>query len=198
MKLIVITLPTFVSNEASLIRTVLEHGATYVHIRKPNAKSSDVCRLIEQVGNDFRSRLCVHNHHDVAVKMQTGGLHLNSIAPTPPDNWGGRLSQSCHSLKEAQQCTCDYHFLSPIFNSVSKKGYASAFSQADIEKAALEGIITPQTIALGGITPDKVQWLNNQHFGGVAILGYAWQELSTRAIGNAIDNFMKTSLFDYE
>ena len=69
----------------------------------------------------------------------------------------------------------DYVFLSPIFDSISKRGYRSQFSLTELQKAAAEGIIDSKVVALGGITKDKLPLLQSLHFGGAAMLGAIWE-----------------------
>jgi thiamine-phosphate pyrophosphorylase len=66
---------------------------------------------------------------------------------------------------------CDYLFLSPIFDSISKQGYSSAFGSDMLRQAADDGIIDDKVIALGGVTFDKLPYLRDLNFGGVAMLG---------------------------
>ena len=62
-------------------------------------------------------------------------------------------------------------FLSPIFDSVSKQGYASAFTDNALKQASRDGIIDNKVVALGGVTPDKINYLRQLNFGGAAMLG---------------------------
>lgn len=70
----------------------------------------------------------------------------------------------------------DYVFLSPIFDSISKSGYHSAFTLEVLQQAAAHNIIDEKVVALGGVTPDKVKWLRQIGFGGAAMLGAVWGE----------------------
>ena len=65
----------------------------------------------------------------------------------------------------------DYLLLSPIFDSISKVGYRSAFSLEELERAARAGIIDERVIALGGVTLEKIPILEALNFGGVAMMG---------------------------
>jgi thiamine-phosphate pyrophosphorylase len=65
----------------------------------------------------------------------------------------------------------DYLFLSPIFDSISKSGYRSAFSNVELQEASDMGIIDEKVIALGGVTLDKIAYLKKLKFGGVAMVG---------------------------
>lgn len=66
---------------------------------------------------------------------------------------------------------CDYLFLSPIFDSISKRGYKSRFSDEVLRRASVEGLIDSKVIALGGVTLDKIPYLRSLNFGGVAMMG---------------------------
>ncbi|GAA6529534.1 hypothetical protein LPYR103PRE_15070 [Segatella asaccharophila] len=68
----------------------------------------------------------------------------------------------------------DYVFLSPVFDSISKSGYCSAFPLSALKQAQEEGIIDRKVIALGGVTYDKLPLLESLSFGGGAMLGEIW------------------------
>ena len=103
-------------------------------------------------------------------------------------NFQGSLSRSCHSFKEViesidntnpdspkgSKSEFDYVFLSPIFDSISKKGYKHSFSNRDLEDAGNSGIINEKVIALGGIIPQFIPQLRAWNFGGAAFLGDVW------------------------
>ena len=91
-----------------------------------------------------------------------------------------KLSASCHSIEEVaeRKLKCDYVFMSPIFDSISKQGYKSAFSQTDIENAAKSGVIDDSVIALGGISWDRIPLVEAMGFGGAALLGDVWKDVT--------------------
>ena len=67
-------------------------------------------------------------------------------------------------------------FLSPIFDSISKKGYRHSFTNKDLEDAANNGIINERVVALGGVIPQFIPQLRAWNFGGAAFLGAVWNE----------------------
>ena len=77
-----------------------------------------------------------------------------------------------------KKSSCDYLFLSPIFNSISKQGYEAAFTPETLQEAAQKGLIDSQVVALGGITLERIQQLHDWHFGGAAFLGDIWQRMN--------------------
>lgn len=180
MKTIVITRPDFFEGEDKYISQLLEQGITSLHIRKPHSAEEDVQTLIEKIPAKFHSQLVLHEHPQLVGKYQLQGFHLNSRCPHLPDGFKGGVSRSCHSLEEVvlYKNKCDYVFLSPIFDSISKEGYGSTFSKETLQKAYKQGIIDSKVIALGGIKPEHASYLEANGFGGMAFLGYVWDKLS--------------------
>ena len=93
---------------------------------------------------------------------------------------GGRrfsLSRSCHSLEEISDnlAVCDYLFLSPIFDSISKQGYGAAFDRKELEQAAARQLLQDKVYALGGVCAENIGTLLQIGFHGAAVLGDLWQ-----------------------
>ena len=176
---IVITLPHFFDGEAERIVQLLRRGdIDLIHLRKPQATRQELEALIRDIPAELHQRLVLHDHHTLALTYPLGGIHLNSRNPLPPEGWKGQLSISCHSIEELAEKKCHpftYLSLSPIFDSISKQGYHSAFTAEDIARAHKEGIIDHRVMALGGITFDKLPLIKQMGFGGAMILGDAWK-----------------------
>ena len=176
---IVITLPHFFDGEVQHIIRLLDRGdIDLLHIRKPQATCHEVEALISQLPETLRHRMVLHDHHTLAMQYGLHGIHLNSRNPEAPEGWHGSLSISCHSiseLEEQKKKPFNYLSLSPIFDSISKQGYLSAFSQEEIQAAHRQGIIDHRVMALGGVTFDKIPIIQEMGFGGAMILGDAWR-----------------------
>ena len=196
MQLIVITRPDIYEGETTLVDRLFRLGMPRLHLRKPQASREELAAWIEQVDAPFRSRIVLHDHHPLARDYHLGGIHLNSRCPDVPD-WarterltesftkglsecltgGFTVSRSCHSLDEVVQhkAECDYLFLSPLFDSISKQGYGAAFAPEVIAEARQQGIIDWQVYALGGISLERLPAVREMGFGGAAVLGDLWQ-----------------------
>ena len=74
----------------------------------------------------------------------------------------------------ARKKICDYLFLSPIYDSISKDSYPSHFSPAQLREMADRKIIDKKVMALGGIDLDRIAQMRDYGFGGVVILGAIW------------------------
>ena len=177
MRIIVITSPEFIPGEVSLINTLMEGGVWRMHIRKPQASLEEVRQLIQGIDSRWHERLSLHDHYELAMEYGCG-IHLNARNPQPPGGWQGMVSASCHSIEEVEEKKgmCDYVFLSPIFNSISKQGYAAAFSEEQLREASLTGIIDKRVMALGGVTPKRLPEIESRGFGGAAFLGHVWNQ----------------------
>lgn len=189
--IIVITLPHFFDGEAEAITAKFQSGLQRLHLRKPDS-TADACRqLLDDIPECYHDRIVLHDHFQLMDEYRLGGIHLNSrnTAPLRMPREGESVSCSCHSLGELQQrkvegYTCadgnsgqfTYLSLSPIFDSISKEGYNSNFSEEDITKAQTEGIIDERVMALGGICHDNIHKVREWGFGGAMILGDAWRK----------------------
>lgn len=170
---IVITHEAEIDAEDKKITSLLDSGVDYIHIRKPEYGEKDVARLISRIPERLHPRLTLHDHFNLTNLFKIGGIHLNnrnSIRPLELRDL--RISRSCHTLEETENIE-DYAYvtLSPIFDSISKKGYESKFNIDDLKIVGTNRRI----IALGGLTPDKAGPLINKGFYGIALLGYVWE-----------------------
>jgi len=173
-------MPYFFKGETDTCNELFAQGLERLHLRKPEASMQQLAKWIEEIEPSCRKRIVLHDHHDLAMQYDLGGIHLNSRNPDIPD-WLNRnhytLSRSCHALKEVEACQKDYDyvFLSPIFDSISKQGYKSAFTKEDLAEA--RGILSKNVYALGGITFDNLKEVEQLGFYGAAMLGAFWNSL---------------------
>ncbi|MDO4171537.1 MAG: thiamine phosphate synthase [Prevotellaceae bacterium] len=173
-----ITRPAFFCDEAQQAARLLMRGdAGLLHIRKPQSCEEEVEALVIQLADEWRDRLVLHDYFHLAVRYGLHGVHLNSRNPLPPAGWHGSVSRSCHTLEEVRRykTACTYVSLSPIFDSVSKQGYHSAFSREQIAAAVHDGTIDNKVYALGGVRFSMLEEVRAMGFGGAMILGDAWR-----------------------
>ncbi|MFV0398781.1 MAG: thiamine phosphate synthase [Bacteroidales bacterium] len=175
MNLYVITSEVELPNEHRLIDRLFELGMERLHIRKPTMDRETMCRYLSALPEKWHSRLVLHDHHELASEFEVGGIHLNRRNPIAIKPFGGSVSRSCHSLDELGSLDTDYCFLSPLFDSLSKQGYHSAFLEEELSVARDRGWINNRVVALGGITPESLSKVKEWGFGGVAVLGYLWE-----------------------
>ena len=179
MKIIAITTETFWKGEAKAIISLLDNGYWRVHLRQPNSSMAVMEQLIQTIPDSYHHRLSLHDHFSLCQRYDIGGIHLNKRNGSLPSNFNGVVSHSCHRLEEINRCECyDYMFLSPIFDSISKKNYKSAFTQEELMVAFAQGLLPENVVALGGVTVDKLTLLEEMGFYGAALLGAAWTDFT--------------------
>ena len=180
MKLILITTPTYFVEEDKIITSLFEEGLDILHLRKPDTAPVYAERLLTLIPEKYRKRIVVHGHFYLKDEYGLKGIHLNHRNPTPPLNYTGHISTSCHSIQEVEERKKDFNyvFLSPIFDSISKEGYKSNYTPEEIRKAVKADIIDQRVIALGGINEDNILQIKDFGFGGVAVLGDIWNKFN--------------------
>ena len=84
------------------------------------------------------------------------------------------ISRSCHEVHKLEENSNRYAyvFLSPMFESISKKSHSGLFSERQIKKALATK--KRKVYALGGVEESKFKELNDLGFEGVALLGAIW------------------------
>ena len=182
---IVITIPEMFPGETEVVNTLFANGMQRLHLRKPGASEQEMAEWIGRIDLPFRQRIIVHDHHRLLRTMGLGGIHLNARNPEAPAWFSAErqkrrsvtLSRSCHSLEEIAQWkgVCDYLFLSPIFDSISKGGYTSAFTRGTLLQAYHDGLFSKPVYALGGVSADNIRSIYDYGFAGAAVIGSLWQ-----------------------
>ena len=118
-------MPDFIENEANYINQLFEAGLDLLHLRKPDSCIADCERLLQEINPHWYPRIVVHDHFSLCWKYHLHGIHLNRRNHQVPDGFQGSLSRSCHSFEEVteaqKEAVFSYVFLSPIFDSISKK-----------------------------------------------------------------------------
>ena len=178
MKLIAITKPYFYDGEAAFIRRLLESGFDFIHLRKPCTDVAfcvhiKIRNLLNELSSEERKKIIIHDYHELYEEFSLKGIHINKNIASLPKDYQGIKTRSCHSLEEVKlyKNDFDYVFLSPIFDSISKQGYKSAFTEEVLRDASREGIIDEKVVALGGVTFEKISYLEELNFGGAAMMG---------------------------
>ena len=173
MKIIAITTPKVIDEDAFIIKGLIDRGVDMIHLRKPDSTIDEGRRLLEMLGKKLRQKIVVHDYPELFDEFSLRGIHINRNVTTYPQGYDGLRTRSCHTLEEVVRYKgeCDYLFLSPIFDSISKRGYLSRFDEEELRRASMSGIIDEKVVALGGVTFDKIAYLQGLNFGGVAMVG---------------------------
>ena len=173
MRIIAITTPKVDDNDAFLIRRLLAGGIGIIHLRKPDSDIDECRQLLRALTAEERSKIIVHDYPELYYEFSLKGIHINRNVPALPDGYKGFRTRSCHSFEEVVKYKdeCDYLFLSPIFDSISKTAYRAAFTREQLLMASNDGIIDSKVVALGGVTFASIPYLEQLNFGGAAMIG---------------------------
>ncbi len=174
--------------EAIWIKTILEAGWDYVHLRHPSATTREVKAIIEDISPRLHGRLRLHGHFELLNEFNLGGIHLNSRCPEAPPLYRGSTSRTCHTTDEVKRWAQrhEYVTLSPIFPSISKPGYQPTFTRDELSAISADNVI-----ALGGISPERLPELSELPFRGYAVLGYLFESGSLEELQRRLNNFNK-------
>ena len=186
MKVIVITSEDKLQNEAELISRLIEGGIDYVHIRKPKWSLKEVRELLYDIPTRYHKKLRLHDHFSLLYEFELAGVQLNSRNDESPSV--GTTCRSCHSINEIMESDryC-YVTLSPIYDSISKQGYKSAFRINDLSNI----LKYKRVVALGGVEPSRFVELKKYGFWGVALLGWLWKDITLNNIDLKIKEINK-------
>jgi thiamine-phosphate pyrophosphorylase len=192
---IVITPPDIIQNEVHLWKALFLAGLERLHVRKPEATLAELKDMLTCLPTKYHSRLVLHQHFQLIDEFNLGGLHFKSTmqaAKMDLDCKNLNLSKSCHTPLEVLNNfkRHNYVFLSPIFDSISKKGYPSAFYTDEIKSFFQDNPQVKNCIALGGISAKNAQECLDLGFAGCALLGAIWEgeNLSEELITNRFQN----------
>ena len=177
--LVVISSPTTVADEATIINTLFDEGLEILHLRKPDTTIEEIRSLLKKIKPQYYQRIALHQHHEVADDF----FGMNRLHYTEENrrDWNGEarerqvLSTSIHQLEEYKKLSpsFDYTFFGPVFDSISKAGYASSLSNDFVFPVEPDH---PKVIAIGGIDVSNIQKAKDMNFDGVAVLGAIWSK----------------------
>jgi thiamine-phosphate pyrophosphorylase len=191
-------------NELQVLNGLLRTDVSTYHLRKPGCTPENMEACISAIEPSLRSKVVVHQHHSLATKYGLKVCSRSCAAPVsssilcpnhalwtrqgihypewmrPPGPLPDTLCSQSTSFHSLADLACrdwgglDYAFLSPIYDSISKEGYASAgFDQQQLRLAL--GACAVPIVALGGITKGRITEARDLGFAGVAVLGTVWQ-----------------------
>ena len=170
-KLIVISPEDSVPNEISLVQKMMGIDPNMrFHFRKLDWTQSQCQAYLNEINNEFHSRISLHQHHELVSEFEELTIHLKE---SHRDRNHGK-STSFHSKIDMLNLHSDfeYFFCSPVFPSISKTGYTTD-ENWDINGCSLE--LKGKAVALGGMTADNMLEAEKMGFENFAFLGSIWQ-----------------------
>ena len=190
MKLVVITPEALEPGEPAVLAQLFAAGLERCHLRKPSASPAQLEAFVDQIPEEFRSRLVLHSHHQLVAALGLGGRHFrdDQHAPLAPPRRAGVTSRSCHDLATLRAALGHYTsaFFGPVLPSLSKPGHRPRAGYTDGELATVltsrsSDLRSTSVFALGGITAEAVAHCRALGFDGVAVVGAVWHAADPQA-----------------
>lgn len=194
MQIRLLTADHAIPKEAELINQFFELGLECLHLRKPAFSVEEYCELLEAIDEQHHHKIITHTFFELVEIYGLKGIHLREtdreslatkeletmLAHVQAQDWV--LGSSVHNpatLKGLPK-NMDYVFVSPVFESISKKGYKPSIHW-DVQQ--LKTVYSFPLVGLGGIAVDKLQIAQQRGFEQVAVLGAIWNDLD-KAVAN--------------
>ena len=177
--LIVLTSEKELTNEAILLNQLFDNGLEVLHLRKPSFDIDDYRELLNKVDEQHLSKIMTHHYHELCTEFLLKGVHLQEQTQIDLadkleaytafyQSEGFSVSSSFHEPEVLADCEIDfdYHFLSPVFSSISKQGYeGKGFDVNSIDKTI---------IGMGGVNAETIPKVLKLGYKGIGVLGGVW------------------------
>jgi len=188
--LAVLSLPGVFPGEADCMEALLSAGLGRLHLRKPEATAEELETLLGLLAPRWAERLVLHGpkSRELALRYGVPNVHgavayRRSDADGPTGYSGGGpavdasglvLSTSVHGWEEFSRLPqgLAYAFISPLFDSISKRGYRA---NTGLLKRP-DGELPCMPVGLGGVSGQTIGLLLEHGWKGAAVLGWIWEE----------------------
>jgi thiamine-phosphate pyrophosphorylase len=168
-----------IKNEMVILNQLFDAGLEFYHLRKPLKNIQEYSAYLNKIEIKYHNRIVVHEFHELINKYNLKGIHFQEQKRRDYiDNpgqyfkslnmYGKTISSSFHELEELENCEFefDYHLLSPVFSSISKKGYkGKGFNVKNSDKLI---------IGMGGVDLSTISEIFKLGFKGIGVLGGVW------------------------
>ena len=192
-----------VQGEHDLLLKVLEQSNALFHLRKRDFSDIEMLNYLNAIPEEFHGRIIMHSHFHFVNSFNFLGFHFNKqfdltqLSKTV-DQQTLELIQSkvigfsVHNLNDilALANTYDYVLISPVFDSISNRGYNSKIKIKTFQKFLEQQEDRIPVIAMGGIKTENIPLAYTAGFDGIALLGHIWNHLiDTKNVEEAFKRF---------
>ncbi|HWY38863.1 MAG TPA: thiamine phosphate synthase [Bacteroidia bacterium] len=182
--IILLTPEGYHDKEIHILNELFLAGLDTLHVRKPGFSKQKLRDYLAGIPRRFHKKTVIHSHYSLLKEFDLKGIHLTEKTrrkklPVFFNRKKHALSASFHSIHDVKSSRrkYDHIFLSPVFNSISKKNYKSIFDREE-----LTGFLRNKNniTALGGISDKNIKLVKQMGFAGAAVLGFIWENKSPR------------------
>lgn len=189
--IVVIAPETDSKDEINTLHRLFEAGLASYQLRKPKKNYKEHVAYLKKIDARYHNRIVVHLFHELVNEFNLKGIHFQEqkrretieneqLEYFKSLNMADKtISSSFHKPEDITNCEFefDYHLLSPVFSSISKKGYEGrGFDVNHIDKTI---------VGLGGITSKNIEACKAMGYNDVGVLGGIWNnENPVKAFNN--------------
>jgi len=180
-ELIVITPEHILKDEIKDVKRLFENHLDLLHLRKPGSSKAELKKYLQEIPKQFYKRIVLHSHYQLAKEFSLKGIHLTektkkstNLITQLKQKKIKIISASFHSVKDIfkSRRKYEYIFLSPLFDSISKKGHKAKFIPEELKLILKK----QKVIALSGINSENIRSVKQMGFAGAAALGFVWEK----------------------
>ncbi|KPE51377.1 thiamine phosphate synthase [Chryseobacterium indologenes] len=177
--IIVITPELTVPDETDMVSQLFRKGLDLLHIRKPFISRNEMTDFLDGIDAAFYSQMVLHSHYELADEYNISRFHFREEMRLNGEYKAyigkGILSTSVHDIETYNTLDKDweYAFISPVFPSISKKGYGE--NTKVIHEISCRNNPDLKLVALGGINEKNIKEVLDYGVDGVALLGGIWE-----------------------
>jgi len=179
MRIVVISPESADPREVAALDGLLAAGLEYYHVRKPAWAEAELESWLARLPQDWRPRLILHGHPQIAARLGLGGRHDSDRMGSPAQ---AGYSRSCHDLASLRRHLPTYRAIlfGPVFESITKPGYGPPPGFPWGELRSLLGKKKSESgarvLAIGGVTSARLARCRELGFDGVAVMGAIWNK----------------------
>ncbi len=203
MKTIIYTPANNIENEVEIISELLDNGADYLYIYKPELDDYSIVDFVETMPEKYWKK-CISTSLIITKEFDLGGYHFTRDIVQKNKKYNEKIlawlketnktsSVTAHSIEELEKYagTFNHVIVSPIFPSISKENHSYDWNMEELRIMNYElriksqiSNLKSQIFAVGGVDINKIDVVKNLNFDGVGLLGAIWIDAES-----AISNF---------
>ena len=195
MQTIIYTPANNIENEVEIISHLLDNGADYLYIYKPELDDYSLVDFVESIPEKYWKQ-CVSTSLIITKEFDLGGYHFIRDVIQKNELYNEKIhlwlketnkisSVTAHNIDEIKKYsgTFNHVIVSPLFPSISKENHCYDWNMEDLRimisdvrfKSQISNLKS-QIFAVGGVDSDKIEAVKNLNFDGIGLLGALWSE----------------------
>jgi thiamine-phosphate pyrophosphorylase len=195
MQSIIYTPANNIENEIEIISQLLDNGADYLYIYKPELDDYSLVDFVESIPEKYWKQ-CVSTSLIITKEFDLGGYHFIRDVIQKNELYNEKIlawlketnkisSVTAHNLEEIKVYAGMFNhvIVSPLFTSISKANHSYDWNYEDLKIMISDlrfnsDILNQHSeiFAVGGVDSDKIEAVRELNFDGIGLLGALWSE----------------------